>query len=111
MWIPGCIEGLSCHSSCGAGLLSTRMFVAENHSYLEERLGTQLASRRRRTHYGNMSSNPNVIAMPGGDPAIVPNEDEALDAYSRVVTNVAETVSPSVVRIMVEKHDRSGNEG
>jgi S1-C subfamily serine protease len=44
-------------------------------------------------------------------PAIVPNEDEALDAYSRVVTHVAETVSPSVVRIMVEKHDRRGNEG
>jgi len=58
-----------------------------------------------------MSSNPNVIAMPGGDPAILPNEDEALDAYSRVVTHVAETVSPSVVRIMVEKRGKRGNEG
>ena len=49
--------------------------------------------------------------MPGGDPAILPNEDEALDAYSRVVTHVAETVSPSVVRIMVEKRGKRGNEG
>ncbi|HEY6972020.1 MAG TPA: trypsin-like peptidase domain-containing protein [Candidatus Angelobacter sp.] len=35
-----------------------------------------------------------------------PSESEALDAYSRVVTHVAESVSPSVVRITVESTRR-----
>src|SRR5215470_3961219 len=39
------------------------------------------------------------------------SEDEALDAYSRVVTGVAETVSPSVVRIQVESGRGRGGGG
>lgn len=39
-----------------------------------------------------------------------PTETEALDAYSRVVTHVAESVSPSVVRILVES-SRRGRDG
>ena len=40
-----------------------------------------------------------------------PSELEALDAYSRVVTRVAETVSPSVVRINVESRPARGGGG
>ena len=64
-----------------------------------------------------MSSNATFLSLP--DPAATvqarqsPAEAEALDAYSRVVTHVAESVSPSVVRITVENnHDsRSRGEG
>jgi S1-C subfamily serine protease len=43
--------------------------------------------------------------------ASLPTEGEALDAYSRVVTGVAESVSPSVVRIQVENSRRRGGSG
>lgn len=39
------------------------------------------------------------------------SESEALDAYSRVVTHVAESVSPSVVRIQVETGRGRGGSG
>src|SRR5215472_9652860 len=39
------------------------------------------------------------------------SEAEALDAYSRVVTQVAEAVSPSVVRIHVETERRGRSDG
>jgi len=39
--------------------------------------------------------------LPPGLPDALPEEPEALDAYSRVVTSVAETVSPSVVFLQV----------
>ncbi len=43
-------------------------------------------------------------------PDTPPSEAEALDAYSRVVTGVAESVSPSVVRLGVETgHGRGGS--
>ncbi|HET9839186.1 MAG TPA: trypsin-like peptidase domain-containing protein [Candidatus Angelobacter sp.] len=51
-----------------------------------------------------MSSTPYLISFPGDDSKLssaVPTESEALDAYSRVVTTVAEAVSPAVVRIQV----------
>jgi S1-C subfamily serine protease len=40
-----------------------------------------------------------------------PSEADALDAYSRVVTSVAEAVSPSVVRIQVETKSGRGGSG
>jgi S1-C subfamily serine protease len=41
----------------------------------------------------------------------LPSEGEAMDAYSRVVTGVAEAVSPSVVRIQVESGRGRGGGG
>jgi S1-C subfamily serine protease len=61
-----------------------------------------------------MSSNAAFLSVsdPALQPALhsTPSEAEALDAYSRVVTQVAESVSPSVVRIHVEvaRGSRSG---
>jgi len=49
-----------------------------------------------------MSSNPSFISFSGPEEQAVAaraTEAEAMDAYSRVVTTVAESVSPSVVRI------------
>ncbi|HEX7287814.1 MAG TPA: trypsin-like peptidase domain-containing protein [Candidatus Angelobacter sp.] len=45
-----------------------------------------------------------------GDP-VLPEEAEALDAYSRVVTGVAESVSPSVLRIQTEGVRGGGGSG
>jgi S1-C subfamily serine protease len=59
-------------------------------------------------------SNPYFIAYPESDthPHVTPpGEAEAMDAYSRVVTTVAETVSPSVVRIQVENKQGRGGSG
>jgi S1-C subfamily serine protease len=41
-------------------------------------------------------------------PAPLPSDDEALDAYSRVVTTVAERLSPSVANLRVSRRVRGG---
>ena len=53
-----------------------------------------------------MNNGLSFVSLAGSEPlpsaGALPSEGEALDAYSRVVTGVAEAVSPSVVRIQVE---------
>ncbi len=56
-----------------------------------------------------MSTHPSFISLP--EPGARPSEADALDAYSRVVTGVAESVSPSVVRIGVEARRGRGGSG
>jgi len=61
-----------------------------------------------------MSSNPSLISFPGPGAqaaSVGATEAEAMDAYSRVVTTVAESVSPSVVRIQVENKQGRGGSG
>src|ERR1700694_5764418 len=53
-----------------------------------------------------MSVNPYFLSFSQTEAQSAQNEGEALDAYSRVVTRVAESVSPSVVQIHVEMESR-----
>jgi S1-C subfamily serine protease len=56
-----------------------------------------------------MSLHPSLISVP--EAGTHPSEGDALDAYSRVVTSVAESVSPSVVRIQVDTKSGRGGSG
>src|ERR671937_913033 len=47
-------------------------------------------------------------SQPPSAPDAVPGEDEALDAYSRVVTGVAERLAPSVGNLRVSRRVRGG---
>jgi S1-C subfamily serine protease len=56
-----------------------------------------------------MSIQLSFVSLP--EPSLHASEAEAMDAYSRVVTSVAESVSPSVVRIQVEVNRGRGGSG
>jgi S1-C subfamily serine protease len=56
-----------------------------------------------------MGTPVSYVSLP--QPGSGPSEAEALDAYSRVVTGIAESVSPSVVRIAVETSRGRGGSG
>jgi S1-C subfamily serine protease len=63
---------------------------------------------------GVMSSKPYLVSFPGPETqnaSVGATEAEAMDAYSRVVTTVAESVSPAVVRIQVESKQGRGGSG
>src|SRR6266516_7304596 len=46
--------------------------------------------------------------QPAADPGAIPSDDEALDAYSRVVTDVAQRLAPSVGNLRVSRRVRGG---
>src|SRR4029450_9761180 len=53
-------------------------------------------------------SHPPSPASPPPPPAPLPSDPEAPDAYSRVVTTVAERLSPSVANLRVSRRVRGG---
>src|ERR1700742_5169765 len=64
------------------------------------------ASRiRSRCRVASILQVPPVDALPSA-PGSLPGDAEALDAYSRVVTTVAETLGPSVANLRIRSRGR-----
>src|ERR671933_2104776 len=49
------------------------------------------------------------VEAPRPEEATLPEEAEALDAYSRVVAGVAERLAPSVANLRITRRTRAGN--
>ena len=67
--------------------------------------------RGRRNHRATPARRAGVAIVLQVTPAALPDETEALDAYSRVVTHVAEVVSPSVANLRLLRRGRIAGGG
>jgi S1-C subfamily serine protease len=56
-----------------------------------------------------ISNGSGELPLPGPEPTPSPSESEALDAYSRVVVHLAETLRPAVVNLRGERGRNSGS--
>jgi S1-C subfamily serine protease len=92
-------------------------FAGSKTGYIAKIDSTPRPESFRGTRLSNPAMSSNLLFVdgkeaPGAEARLGASESEAMDAYSRVVTHVAESVSPSVVRIHVEStHGRSRSGG
>jgi S1-C subfamily serine protease len=60
---------------------------------------------------GNHDSQQDPVRSDGGSPTPNPDETDVLDAYSRAVMHVVDTVSPAVISVLSRPGDRDGGQG